>query len=134
MVDTDVMSALLWRKGRHDEYRAFLIGRSVVALSFVTVAELRGGAKALGERRREELETALRRYVVVPYDSAVIDIYAMLHASKVQELINRKDPNDLWNAACAVASTPRLPLMTNNLGDYQKIAAVVPLDLVHPDL
>lgn len=99
-----------------------------------TVAELRGGAKSLGERRREELETALRRYVVVPYDSAVVDVYATLHASKVQEAINRKDANDLWNAACAVAASPRLPLMTNNLADYKKIAEVVPLELVHPDL
>lgn len=134
MVDTDVMSDLLWNKRRHNEYRQFLVGRSVIAVSFVTVAELRGGAKSLGERRREELETALRRYVVVPYDSAVVDVYATLHASKVQEAINRKDANDLWNAACAVAASPRLPLMTNNLADYKKIAEVVPLELVHPDL
>lgn len=134
MVDTDVMSSLLWRKGRHEEYREFLVGRSFVALSFVTVAELRGGAKAMGARRQTEMEHALRRFVVVPYDSAVVDVYATLHASKVQETINRKDANDLWNAACAVASVPSLPLLTNNLSDYKKLAAVIPLKLVHPDI
>lgn len=82
MVDTEVTSDLLWNKGRHNEYRQFLVGRSVIAVSFVTVAELRGGAKSLGERRREELETSLRRYVVVPYDSAVVDVYATLHAAR----------------------------------------------------
>jgi hypothetical protein len=44
------------------------------------------------------------------------------------------DTDVLWTAACALAQPRPLPIVTNNLNDFQAIAKHFPLRLVHPDI
>jgi predicted nucleic acid-binding protein len=66
VVDTDVFS-LLFRGQDVDLYSRHLDG-TVPVLSFVSAAELHYGATyaGWGERRRQALEEAIRRYVIAP--------------------------------------------------------------------
>ena len=58
---------------------------------------------------------------------------APLHV-KYRGHLQRGGANDLWVAASALSADPPLPLATNNLSDFTKIAADNPLQLIHPDL
>ena len=58
---------------------------------------------------------------------------AALHV-KYRGHLQRGGANDLWVAASALSADPPLPLATNNLSDFTKVAADHPLRLVHPDL
>ncbi len=135
VVDTDVFSYLRTSRGRHLEF-ANLINGHVLTLSFATYAEvLAGGYKAnLGQRRMDELRRALSGFVVLPYNRAVAEVWAPLHA-KLSGHLHNGGANDLWTAACALVQSPPLPVVTNNLNDYLAVAAQEPgLRLVHPDL
>ena len=88
----------------------------------------------MGERRMDVLRQHLKGFVVIPYDEQVVDIWAKMHA-KLSGHLHKGGTNDLWTAACALSLDPRLPIVTNNLGDFQTIAAAFPeLALVHPSL
>jgi predicted nucleic acid-binding protein len=123
---------------RKDPHRAFraLVDSHLLVVSFATVGELRAGAiKARwGEVRRASLERILREnYLVLTATDAVVESFAQLQARFAGRL---KDGgvNDMWTAACALAQPEPVPLVTNNLSDFQAIAEEFPLTLVHPDL
>lgn len=134
-VDTDAFSFVYLHRGRHHDFRRLMEGHLLV-LSFATVGELRAMTHRAnwGERTRQRLETVLREnYVVLTATDTVVEQYAQLHARFTGRL---KDGgvNDMWTAACALAQPEPLPIVTNNLGDFQTIASEFPLTLVHPDL
>jgi len=135
VVDTDIFSYLRTRRGRYAEFAQLLTGH-VLTVSFATYGEvLAGGYRAgLGPRRMEDLRAVLGGFVVLPYTSAVVEAWAPLHAKLFGQL-HRGGANDLWTAACALAQSPPLPVVTNNLTDFRAVAAAQPdLHLVHPDL
>ena len=135
LVDTDVVSFVHAQSGRHADFEPLMAGRLLV-VSFATYAEvLAHGYKAgLGSRRMDALRATLARYVVLPYSATVADVWAQT-APKVRGHLHAGGANDLWTAAAAVSYQPRLPVVTNNLTDFQAIQAHMPdLVLVHPDL
>ncbi len=136
LVDTDVISYWVVGAPAAAEFEALTIGREL-AISFATYGEelLAVGHRARwGDRRMEDLRDRIRGFVVLPYSAGVAEIWARMHA-KLSGHLHRGGTNDLWTAACAAAITPRLPVVTNNLKDFQTIAAAFPdLRLVHPDL
>jgi tRNA(fMet)-specific endonuclease VapC len=135
MVDTDVATWLLLAADDALRWQPLLRGH-VLALSFANVGELLALpiSRNWGGRRQREWAEAIRRaFVVLPVTSVVAEQWAPLHV-KYRGHMQRGGANDLWVAATALASEPRLPLATNNLSDFQKVAADHPLLLVHPDL
>lgn len=68
LLDTDVFSFLWQDRPEGEPYRPLVAGR-IVALSFTSVGEAHYGAfkRGWGERRRAELEAALRPCLVLPY-------------------------------------------------------------------
>lgn len=93
----------------------------LLAISFITVGELYFGAEKAnwGEKKRKELETILRNFVVVPYDHEIARCYGRLVAERRR---NGKpiQPNDAWIAACTVRHG--VPLITHNAKDFEGIA------------
>lgn len=85
-----------------------------------------------GRERSESLATAISTCIVLPGDHRVVDRWAQLRARFIDRL--RGDGiNDLWIAACCLVHD--LPLVTDNLADFQTIAGEFPgLRLVHPGL
>lgn len=82
----------------------------------------------------EALRETLSRYVVSPYTAEVAEVWARI-APKVRGHLHDGGSNDLWSAAAAVASQPPLPVVTNNLKDFQAIQQHLPnLVLIHPEL
>lgn len=128
MIDTNIVSYLM--KGRPEAriYKPHLQGK-VLAISFITVGELYYGAEKSnwGERRRLQLESMLRNFLVVPYDHEIAKSYARV----LVERQNRGRPisfNDAWIAACAVRHG--VSLVTHNAKDFEGIAG---LDLITED-
>lgn len=133
LIDTDVFSYLLDHRDRHQEF-AVLIEGHYVSMSFASVGEIRSGAlrKGLGERRTQALETALHRHVVILPNSDVVNWWAEIMA-KLHDQLKAGGVNDMWTAACALAY--QLPIVTNNLSDFQAIQGEFPqLIVIHPDL
>lgn len=132
-VDTDVFSFVHLKKGRYADFAALIAGREL-ALPFPVIGELKVLAirSKWGEKRRRELEADIRLCTPIPSDARVVDRWADLNARFLGRL---KDggANDMWIAACCLVFG--LPLVTNNLGDFQTIAGeFCDLRLVHPDL
>jgi len=134
VIDTDVFSWLLFARYRHQEFRHLVDGHQFV-LSFATVGELRAGALSAGwgDKRRAALEDRISGCVVLPATDRVTSVWARFH-SKLRDQLGKSGGNDMWIAACAAAQQPPLPVVTNNLDDYQRLAGVVPFPVVHPDL
>jgi tRNA(fMet)-specific endonuclease VapC len=131
VIDTDVAS---WIRTGHVAAEPFvpLLRGHVLCLSFATVAELRFGAEHAnwGQRRRDGLEAFIRMHVVLPVDDAVTMHWARIHAAVRDQV----DVNDEWIAACALAQSPALPVVTGNLKHFRAVAAQFPdLRIVHPD-
>lgn len=134
LMDTDVFRYLFTGKGRNEEFAPLLEGH-LLCMSFATYAEaLSIGCRSnLGSRKMDDLRSALRKYLVLPYDKLVAEKWAPMHA-KVSGHLHNGGCNDLWTAACALAQPEPLPVVTNNLGDFTSIAAHFPIKIVHPDL
>jgi predicted nucleic acid-binding protein len=83
VIDTGVFAARLGRRDGHlrTEYAPLLEGRPAI-ISFVTVAEVRYGAKfaGWGSKRLRRLDHELARAEIVWPGPALIDIYATLRA------------------------------------------------------
>ncbi|MET0992796.1 MAG: PIN domain-containing protein [Mycobacterium sp.] len=81
MIDTSVYSARLSRRGRHlaSDYRAVLEGRPAI-ISFVTVAEIRFGARIAGwgTARLQQLDHELGRAEIVWPGHELVDKYVGL--------------------------------------------------------
>jgi predicted nucleic acid-binding protein len=135
LIDTDVVSYWLLGAEPGSDFRELVVGHEQ-AISFATYGELLTNAhkSRWGPRRIEALRNRLRSFVVVPYSARVVEIWAEMNA-KVSGQLHRGGANDLWTAACAVALDPQLPIVTNNLKDFQAIAAAFPaVRIVHPRL
>lgn len=108
VIDTGVFSA---RLGRHEghlatEYKSVLEGRPAV-ISFVTVAELRYGAKVAGwgSKRSQRLNHELTRAKIVWSGMELAEQYAVLRAWCVKNGhgLGQKDHEaDRWVAATAI--------------------------------
>ena len=138
LVDTDVVSYWLLQGDKEGKASAFsqLVAGRALAVSFATFGELLavGHKRAWGPRRLHDLRSRLRSFVVLPYEVSVVELWAKMHAKLTGHLHNG-GANDMWTAACALAMEPQLPVVTNNLSDFQSIQRIFPeLRVVHPDL
>lgn len=132
-VDSDVFSYLHLKESRHIEFGALVAGHPL-ALPFPVVGELRvlGLRSGWNEPRRARLAADIAKHVVLPVDDRVVERWATMRAQLMSQL-KGDGINDLWIAACCLVY--RLPIVTNNLSDFEKIASVEPkLKIVHPDL
>ena len=98
----------------------------LLAISFITVGELYFGAEKdrWGVSKREQLETTLRNFVVIPYDHEIARCYGRLVTER-QRAGRPIAPNDAWIAACTVRHGT--PLITHNPKDFVGISG---LDIV----
>ena len=83
ILDTNVVSYLM-RGGSLAEAYAPHVQNRLLAITFVPVGELYFGAEKgkWGERKRRELEAALRNFVVIPYDHEIARCYGRLVAER----------------------------------------------------
>jgi tRNA(fMet)-specific endonuclease VapC len=129
LLDTDVFSMFFRRDPRRVRYKEDVRG-NVRCLSFASVGELRFGAitAGWGERRRQELEDAIARALVLTADDSVTLFWAQVKAAR-QRIGRPISSEDCWVAATALRHD--LPLLTHNATDYHDIPG---LKLVtHPD-
>lgn len=77
--------------------------------------------KNWGEKRRKELETALRNFIVIPYDHEIARCYGRLVAERKRGG-NSINSNDAWIAACTVRHG--VPLVTHNARDFEGITGL----------
>lgn len=132
-LDTDVFSYIEMRKGPYQDFTP-LVGTRPLALPFPVVGELKVNAlrHGLGVKRIAALEAAIKRCTVIPSDARVVNTWAEIY-SKFKDQLKGGGVNDMWVAACCLVHG--LPLVTNNLSDFQKIQTRhSALELVHPDL
>ena len=119
ILDTNIVSFLMKGGPKAEAYLPHLQNR-LLAITFVTVGELYFGAekRGWGEKKRNQLETTLRNFVVVPYDHEVARHYGRLVAER--ERAGRPIAhNDAWIAACTLQHG--VPLMTDNAKDFNGI-------------
>lgn len=134
LIDTDVFSDLYSKTGRHEEFAALMAGHTL-AMSFACYGEAlaRGYVLKWGDTRMDRLRLALRRFIILPYSAAVAERWAPMHA-RLRDNLHGQGTNDLWTAACAMAQPERPAIVTNNLGDFRRIAEHFDIRLVHPDI
>ena len=134
LLDTDVFSYLLAKKGPYEAFERLVDGHPFV-ISFATVGELRAGAfrAAWGEARTSVLEQRIHSCVVVNPTNDISTRYGRLHAL-FRDQLKKDGSNDMWTAACSLSQSPPLPVATNNLNDFQLMASKFPFPIVHPDL
>lgn len=96
------------------------------AISVVTVAEMRAGARVAGwgEQRWATLEHTLRAYVTFTIDDEIADHWSRLWAACRARGANVAD-NDLWIAATAIRLD--LPVATLD-SDFHRIPGVRTID------
>lgn len=123
ILDTNIISYLMKGVSLAEQYEPHVKGR-LSAISFITVGELYFGAekRKWGSKKRQELETMLRRFVVVPYDHEIARCYGRLVAER-ERRGHPIAPNDAWIAACAVRHS--VPLVTHNAKDFNGIASLM---------
>jgi predicted nucleic acid-binding protein len=123
VVDTDVLSFTFKRHTHAGLYRPHLDGKLLV-ISFMTLAELDRWAitRNWGERRKQDMESFLRQFVLYPYDRALCLKWAEAGASAAKNgyTINTADG---WIAATALLHN--IPLVTNNRTNFQGIDGLV---------
>ena len=122
VLDTCIVSYLMRGSREAEEYAPYVEGK-LLAISFITVGELYYGAEKRnwGQPRRNQLETTLRNFVVVPYDHEIARCYGRLVAERTRDG-NPIALNDAWIAACAVRHG--VPLVTHNAKHFRDIAAL----------
>ena len=112
VLDTNIVSYVMKGDPRATHYKPHLQGR-LPTIAFITVGELYFGAEKnrWGEGKRRNLETTLRRFLVIPYDNRIARCYGRLVAERQRDG-NPIAPNDAWIAACAVRHA--VPPVTHN--------------------
>lgn len=125
VVDTDVISFVFKRYSLARDYAALLDGKQLI-VSFMTVAELKRWAlkRRWGANRIAELERLLRQVTVYPADLNLCQRWAevMTAAEKNGRPMSTQDA---WIAATALQVN--LPLVTNNVRDFNNIAGLTVL-------
>ena len=125
VLDTCVVSYLMKGNLLAQAYLPHIQGR-LLAISFITVGELYFGAENArwGDKKRWQLETALRNFVVIPYDHEIARCYGRLVAERKRN--GRPiDPNDAWIAACTLRHG--VPLVTHNDRHFEGISELIVL-------
>jgi predicted nucleic acid-binding protein len=122
IIDTNIVSYVMRGSAEAWGYAAHLKGK-LIAISFVTVGELYYGAEKgnWGQKKRLQLETAIKNYVVIPYDHEIAKQYGKVVAER-QRLGRPISFNDAWIAACALRHDT--PLVTHNLKDFEAISGL----------
>ena len=119
ILDTNIVSYLMKGGPLAEAYAPHVQGK-LLAIAFITVGEMYFGAenRNWGEKKRKELETTLRNFVVIPYDHEIARCYGRLMAERKRngQPISH---NDAWIAACAARHT--VPLVTHNAKDFEGI-------------
>lgn len=123
IVDTDIFSCL-WQNRPVPNGFIDALRNTTPVLSFVTVGEVRFGARNAnwGDRRLEQLNAAMRPYVIAPYSLELANLWGDLkHEAKKKGLPlgHSVHSNDLW--ICATAVHYDAPLMTNNTRHYESV-------------
>lgn len=117
ILDTNIVSYLMRGGQLAQDYDPHIQTR-LLSIAFFTLGELYFGAEKAkwGKKRRTQLETTLRNYVVIPYDHEIARCYGRLVAYR--ELVGRRiASNDAWIAACAVRHN--IPLITHNARHFR---------------
>jgi predicted nucleic acid-binding protein len=134
MVDTDVFSMWYRQRGRWQDFARLTAGHAL-AISFACVGEALAPTymrKGIGPGTTQRIRARLAQFVVIPYDDDIVDRWAQM-AGLLEGRLKGRGINDMWTAACALSHG--LPVVTNNLSDFQTIQSEFPsLQLVHPDL
>jgi len=122
IIDTNIVSYVMRGSPEARVYASHLKGK-LIAISFVTVGELYYGAERgnWGQTKRLQLETALKNYVVIPYDHEIAKQYGKVMVER-QRLGRSITFNDAWIAACAIRH--RTPLVTHNVKDFELISGL----------
>lgn len=117
MLDTNIVSCLMKGGPLAEAYASHVQG-FLLAIAFITVGEMYYGAEKAnwGERKRKELETTLRNFVVIPYDHEIARCYGRLMAGRKRSG-KPISLHDAWIAACAVRHD--VSLVTHNGHDLQ---------------
>jgi tRNA(fMet)-specific endonuclease VapC len=115
LLDTTVASLLHPRKKGteiREKYEKHLRGQTL-ALSFQSVAELWHWAEAngWGETARQGLDSFVRRFLVIPYDYELAQVWARVLEESRKEG-RRFEAGDCWIAATAVHR--RIPLLSHD--------------------
>lgn len=115
LLDTTVASLLHPKKKGSDlreKYVNHMRGQTL-ALSFQSVAELWQWAEAnnWGEQARQGLDAFVRRFLVIPYDYELAQVWARIMEESKREG-RRFEVGDCWIAATAVHR--RLPLLAHD--------------------
>ena len=131
ILDTNIVSYSMKGHQLAEVYMPHLQGQ-LLAITFVTVGELYFGAEKnkWGEKKRKDLETTLRNFIVIPYDYEIARCYGRLVAER-QRNGNRIPSNDAWIAACAVRHA--VPLVTHNARHFGGITALQIITEDDPD-
>lgn len=122
VLDSDVVSYLYKRDTRAELYRPHLTNPPFI-ISFMSLAELRRWAmeRSWGERRRQELEDYLARYLVVHSEDRICNHWA--EATTTAQLKGRPiAAADAWVAATALFLG--VPLVTHNGRHYSGVAGL----------
>lgn len=130
VLDTDVASYLFKNSPGAKPFRPLLKGKQP-ALAFVSVAELFKWTlkRGWGPQKVQQLEAALRRYVVIPYDRDLAWAWARITAA-CEDAGRPIAPSDAWVAAAALRHD--VPLLTNNVKHYEAAESLCGLTLLRP--
>jgi tRNA(fMet)-specific endonuclease VapC len=130
LLDTDVASFLFKKSRFAKPFRPLLRGKRL-AIAFVSVAEL--FKWTLKRRWKSEnvvkLETALRHYLVIPYDRELAWTWARIIAT-CEDAGRPMAATDGWIAAAALRHD--VALATNNLKHFEAAEALCGLKLLRP--
>ena len=116
IVDTNIVSFIHKGDSRAEPYRLRLQGREV-GVSFATVAELYRWTveRGWGQKRIDELQSDLRRYLVLPPDDLTAWEWARIKSIKGHPISS----DDAWIAAAA--RRYNLPIITHNRKHFEHI-------------
>jgi tRNA(fMet)-specific endonuclease VapC len=130
LLDTDVASYLFKKSPRAKPFRPLVKGRRL-ALAFVSVAELFKWTlkRRWGSRKTAQLETALQRYLIIPYDRDLAWAWARVVAT-CEGAGRPIAPSDAWIAATALRHD--LSLATNNRKHFETAESMCGLKLLRP--
>jgi tRNA(fMet)-specific endonuclease VapC len=123
VVDTDVASFVFkWHPEFAPRYITLLRGAEL-AVSFMTLAEMRQGAldANAGPRKREVLESYLADFSVLHSDNVLCTKWAAIRNESAQKG-RRMSSADAWIAATALVLSA--PLVTNNPNDFRHLGVL----------
>ena len=130
LIDTDVASFLFKKSVYAAPFRPFIRGKRA-ALAFVSVAELYRWAvkRQWGAKKIEQLEYAMHRYIVVPYDRDLAWAWARV-VTACDEAGRPIAPSDAWVAAVDIRYG--ISLLTNNVKHFETAESLCGLKLLRP--